>query len=108
VFDNATPDENQFYEPEGNWTRAVLRQAMRHDVHLYALLTTRAIADVSALHAFAKQDSRLQGTKWERFDTRWYRSTNDILYLNDMAGDGTRTEQERDNIIQLLAEADKQ
>ena len=108
MFDNAKPSDNNYYETEGCWTKAAIRQAMRHDIHVYALLTTRAIADVSALHAFAKQDSRLQGTTWERFDSRWYRSTNDILYLNDMAGDGTRTEEERDNIINMLAEADKE
>ena len=108
MFGSTTPDENKFFETEGCWTKAALRQAMRHDIHLYALLTTRAIADVSALHAFAKQDQRLQGTKWERFDTRWYRSTNDILYMNDMLGNGTRTEQERNNIIKMLAEADKE
>jgi len=107
MFDSTTPDENTYYETEGCWTKAAIRQAMRHDIHVYSLLTTRAIADVSALHAFAKQDGRIDGTKWERFDSRWYRSTNDILYLNDMLADSTQTEQQRDNIIQRLAEADK-
>lgn len=107
MFNSTGPSDAEYYDGDTAYAKTVLRQAMRHDVHPYEILSARMVVDLSELLAFAKQDERVRGRHEERAERRFHRAGNELRELYSIVDEGVTSEDRVDGIAELLIEDDK-
>lgn len=101
------PSKTGFYEANSEYGKLVLRQASKHDLHVYKLLSARLMLDSGQLRTFFKQDTRLVGQHSERCDMYSLQANNRLVDLANKLEEATSHEGDIDQIAQLLATEEK-
>jgi len=107
IFDSSNPEKNDFYELETPYQKLVMRQAMAMDLHIYELLSGRAMLDFSTVVAFMEQDSRVVGDKAKRVDTLHSNATSQMMQLHSHVPAAVDDMRDLDPVLEALDERDK-
>ena len=108
LFDNdPDPTENSFFETETPYQKLVLRQAMDMDLHVYQLLSGRAMLDFSTVVAYMEQDLRVVGNEAKRVDMLHVNATSQMMQLHSHVPAAVDDMRDLDPILQALDKRDK-
>jgi hypothetical protein len=109
LFGNSNePSKIGYFDADSQWGKMVLRQAQRHDEHVYRVLSARIILDTSQLRNFAGQDDRLTGRHEERVDRRFHRASDEMMELFGIVDEAIVSEDSVDDVAAALVREDKQ
>ena len=101
------PTQSEYYEAESKYGKMVLRQARKHDVHVYQLLSARLMLDIGQLKALYRQDPRLEGQRRERCDMQYDCATNRIMDVARFLNEASSHEPEIDEVAEALVAEQK-
>jgi len=107
LFNDGDPTKNDFYELETGYQKLVMRQAMAMDLHVYQLLSGRAMLDFSTVIAFMEQDSRVAGDKAKRVDSLHHNASSQMMQLYSHVDEAVDDMRDLDPILNALDERDK-
>ena len=107
IFDSSDPSANDFFELETPYQKLVMRQAMAMDLHIYELLSGRAMLDFSTTVAFMEQDSRVVGDEAKRVDSLHGNATSQMMQLHSHVPAAVDDMRDLDPVLEALDERDK-
>jgi len=108
LFGDGDPSEIGYFTADGDeYGKAVLRQAQRYDTHVYAILTARITCDIAQLRSFVRQDNRIEGQKYERFEQRWQLASKAAMDMAVLTDEGADCAEEVEDVLESLVEDDK-
>lgn len=107
MFGTDSPSEIGYFEDDSPYGKMLLRQAQRTDTHVYRVLSTRLVLDVTTLKGFTEQDSRLQGQERERMVNHYRRTTNELRDMLYFIPEAAAKSKEMEEVAELLIEQDK-
>jgi hypothetical protein len=105
LFDADEPADIGYFDADDEWGKMVLRQAQRHDYHVYRVLSARVMSDLTQVRTFARQDDRLSGNQRDHFDNRWNRATDNSMELFHLLDEAVvRVQDVQETVPPLIAE----
>jgi len=108
MFGNkSTPDENSFFELETPYQRLVVRQADAMGLHVYQVMSGRAMLDFSTMVAFLGQDPRVVGDEQKRVDSLHHNASSQMMQLHSHVEEGIDDMRDLEPILNALNERDK-
>ena len=107
LFNDSDPTENDFYELETGYQKLVMRQALDMNLHIYELLSGRAMLDFSNVVAFMTQDPRVVGGEAKRVESLHANASSQMMQLHSHVPAAVDDMRDLDPILQALDKRDK-
>ena len=107
LFDKNDPTQNSFFEPETPYAKLTMRQAMDMDLHVYQLLSGRAMLDFSSTVALMEQDPRVVGGEAKRVESLHTNASSQMMQLHSHVEEAVDDMRDLDPILRALDERDK-
>ena len=107
LFDSSDPTENSFFEPETPYQKLTMRQAMDMDLHVYQLLSGRAMLDFSNVVAYMEQDPRVVGGEAKRVESLHTNASSQMMQLHSHVPAAVDDMRDLDPVLKALDKRDK-
>ena len=107
LFNDSDPTENSFFETETPYQKLIMRQAMSMNLHVYELLSGRAMLDFSTTAALMEQDPRVVAGEAKRVESLHANASSQMMQLHSHVPAAVDDMRDLDPILKALDERDK-